>query len=241
MQPEMTLKLGSPVSTIVTSVLVDRGDHVKTGQLIARLESAVQEADVVVDEAKASDMADVQGRVARVQYTAQEAGRAAELAKLNEMSKQKADEEATDFRVAQQDLAAAMLAKRVAGFELQRARASLAQREIRSPIDGVVTQRLLGPGEYVQQDNAIAVVSATAMLHVEAYPPISAWAGIKVGDVAKVTLEQPAGVERDATVSLVDSVFDAASGTFGIRLTLPNRNGELPAGQRCHVTLGRAP
>ena len=39
-----------------------------------------------------------------------------------------------------------------------------------------------------------------------------------------------------ANVSVVDHVFDPASGTFGVRLTLPNPGNLLPGGQRCKVT-----
>ena len=38
-----------------------------------------------------------------------------------------------------------------------------------------------------------------------------------------------------ATITVVDSVFDSASGTFGVRLDLPNRDKTVPAGVRCKV------
>jgi hypothetical protein len=38
-----------------------------------------------------------------------------------------------------------------------------------------------------------------------------------------------------ATVTLVDKVLDAASGTFRVRMRLPNRDGSVPAGLRCKV------
>ena len=38
-----------------------------------------------------------------------------------------------------------------------------------------------------------------------------------------------------ATVSLVDKVLDAASGTFRVRMLLPNPDGRIPAGLRCKV------
>ena len=38
-----------------------------------------------------------------------------------------------------------------------------------------------------------------------------------------------------AVVTVVDRVFDAASGSFGVRLSLPNGDGALPAGHRCKV------
>jgi membrane fusion protein (multidrug efflux system) len=36
-------------------------------------------------------------------------------------------------------------------------------------------------------------------------------------------------------VTIVDQVFDAASGTIGIRLELPNSDYALPAGLKCQV------
>jgi membrane fusion protein, multidrug efflux system len=46
---------------------------------------------------------------------------------------------------------------------------------------------------------------------------------------------QPIGGSYNAVVSIVDAVFDAASGTFGVRLNLPNPDYRLPGGLRCHV------
>ncbi|MEM9242054.1 MAG: HlyD family secretion protein, partial [Pseudomonadota bacterium] len=40
-----------------------------------------------------------------------------------------------------------------------------------------------------------------------------------------------------AEVTVVDQIFDAASGTFGLRLELPNPDGKIPAGTRCLVEL----
>jgi multidrug efflux pump subunit AcrA (membrane-fusion protein) len=36
-------------------------------------------------------------------------------------------------------------------------------------------------------------------------------------------------------VSIVDRVIDAASGTFGVRLTMPNPGHAVPAGLKCMV------
>jgi hypothetical protein len=47
--------------------------------------------------------------------------------------------------------------------------------------------------------------------------------------------EAPVGGSYSATVAVVDQVFDAGSGTFGIRLALPNPDQRLPAGLRCRA------
>ena len=39
--------------------------------------------------------------------------------------------------------------------------------------------------------------------------------------------------------AVVDRVMDAASGTFGVRLELPNRDLKLPAGLKCTVRFGK--
>jgi multidrug efflux pump subunit AcrA (membrane-fusion protein) len=59
---------------------------------------------------------------------------------------------------------------------------------------------------------------------------------LKVGDTAVVHPDEPVGGNHSAKVSIVDEVFDAASGTFGVRLSLPNPDNLLPGGLRCHVT-----
>jgi hypothetical protein len=47
--------------------------------------------------------------------------------------------------------------------------------------------------------------------------------------------EPPIGGTYAATVTAVDHVLDAASGTFGVRLALPNPELLLPAGIRCKI------
>jgi hypothetical protein len=43
------------------------------------------------------------------------------------------------------------------------------------------------------------------------------------------------GGKHAARVTVVDHVFDAASGTIGIRLEIPNPEFSLPAGLKCQV------
>jgi hypothetical protein len=60
------------------------------------------------------------------------------------------------------------------------------------------------------------------------------------GDEATVLPDQPLGGQYAAKVVIVDPVIDAASGTFGVRLLLPNSDWRLPAGLRCRAAFGPA-
>src|SRR6516164_6511608 len=54
-QPKMVLKLGSQVQGLIREVSVDRGAIVKEGEVLAQLESGVEEAELAIAKARASN------------------------------------------------------------------------------------------------------------------------------------------------------------------------------------------
>ena len=72
-------------------------------------------------------------------------------------------------------------------------------------------------------------------LDVEVVVPVALYGRIATGTKGEVRPEAPFDQLYSATVAIVDRVVDAASGTFGLRLELPNAEGRLPAGLKCSV------
>jgi hypothetical protein len=70
-------------------------------------------------------------------------------------------------------------------------------------------------------------------LHVEVVLPVSLYGKIKPGQQAFIIPEAPIGGRLKTTVNVIDRVLDAASGTFGVQMLLPNSKGVIPAGMRC--------
>jgi len=101
----------------------------------------------------------------------------------------------------------------------------------------VVVAVLLRPGELTSsnQKDPIVKVMEVDPLNVELVLPLSQFGKIKVGQRARVMPEQPVGGVYSAAVEVVDSTLDAASGTFGVRLKLPNPGGRIPAGVKCRA------
>ena len=60
---------------------------------------------------------------------------------------------------------------------------------------------------------------------------------MKRGTVAEAEAQAPSKSRHKASVQIVDKVVDSASGTFGVRLELPNPNGNILAGVKCKVNL----
>lgn len=238
--PTMTVKLGSPTAGLVSEVLVERGDVVAAGQVVARLESSVEAATLELNKARAASAARVEAQAARLTLSRARMGRARELLARNSVTRDKFDEQRADMRVAEEDLAREKVELRLAELEVERSRAVLEQRTIRSPIAGVIAERKLSPGEFVHQDTFIMSIVHLDPLHVEAFLPVAMYPKIAIGETIMVAPDEPIGGSHAATVSVIDRVFDPASATFGVRLLLPNPDNRLPGGQRCKLDFDEA-
>jgi RND family efflux transporter MFP subunit len=237
-EPRQTLKLSAAVVGVVRSIEVDRGDRVNKGQLIARLNSEVEEADVLITELRAANDADIAGSQAKMDAARSKLGRKTTLQNNTYGSKAELEDAQADARVAEAQLRGATFAHNQAMLESRRAKGVVRQREVMSPIDGVVTRRDLGPGEYSNEQSSIVTIAEMDPLRVETYLPIGLFGQAKVGDIANVMPDPPVGGTYPAKVSVVDTVLDAASNTIGVRLELRNPDLKLPAGIHCRVRFG---
>jgi RND family efflux transporter MFP subunit len=225
----------SPVEGVIDKVHLKRGADVKKGQLIASLQSGPERAALDLARSRAVMEGEVKSAEARVDLARKKFERADELQKKNFVSASARDEAEAEMRLASEQLRAAQENRGLAGLEVKRAEEILAQREIRSPVTGVVVDVILRPGELTSsnQKDPIARLMEIDPLHVELILPLSEFGHIKAGRRATVMPEKPVGGTYQAKVEVVDQMFDAASGTFGVRLTLPNPGRRIPAGLKC--------
>ena len=111
----------------------------------------------------------------------------------------------------------------------------LERRIVRSPISGIVVERMKSPGEVVEEE-AILSVAQIDPLRVEVILPAALFGTIQPGTRATVVPEYPGDRVQTAEVTVVDRLIDAASGTFGVRLELPNPEHATPGGLHCQVS-----
>ena len=235
MEPRTVVQLGSPVTGVLDEVAVDRGDTIQAGQLLAKLESGVEEATVALARARAGNDVPIQARTARLEFQRKREERTETLFKKNVVSREQMDTATTERRLAELDLREVEMEKDLAQLQLRQADELLNQRMIISPIDGVVVERALSPGAYVNEQSHVFTVAAMDVLNIEVFVPIDLYGLVTLGMRGEVRPSDPVGGVYDATVVIVDELFDPASDTFGVRLELPNTDRELPAGLRCTV------
>lgn len=236
-EPAQTLRIAAQAAGTLRDVLVERGDRVTRGQVLAALHDELEAADLRKARAEAESDAMILSRRAALALAQAESLRSRSLLARGIATEAQGQEAEAALQAARMELRQAELARSLAAIEAERAAALLERRLIRSPIDGIVVERARGPGEYVYQENHVLTLAQTDPLHVEAWLPVALHPSLALGRQVSVTLEQPAGEIRAATISILDAVFDAATGTFGLRAILPNPEGAAPGGQRCTLTL----
>lgn len=234
-EPEEVIRLATPVAGIIAEVLVDRGDVVRRGDVVARLDTAVEEIARDLARARAGDRSRLQSLEARVEFLAAQSARMAELAGRNAISATAATEAQLEARVAEGELDEARINHALAQHELQQAEVLLAQKTLTAPVEGVIVERLLGPGEYRDTQSHIVTIARLDRLRVEAFAPLSYFGTVALGDVVSIRPEAPIGGAYPATITVIDRIFDAATATFGLRMALENPGLALPAGLRCEV------
>jgi RND family efflux transporter MFP subunit len=233
-KPYMEVAVGTPVEDIIQSVTVDRGDWVTKGQTIILLESSVEEATLALAKAKAEAEAAIKSTQAKVAFSTRKLERAMDLYKSNSIARHEFDEAQTEKILAESSYLEATENKRIAELEWRRAAAARNLHIVHSPLTGVVVERLLSPGELARH-TPILKLAQIDPLRVEVFAPLSLLGKLEPGMKADVRPEGSASTLYQAKITVVNRVVDSASGTFGVRLEMPNPNNALPAGLACTV------
>ena len=234
LEPHLVVELGSEVPGVLDSVKVERGDMVKAGQVLATLRSGVEAANHSLAKARAQFDAAIKVKRASLEFAERNSQRTRELFDAKALAFQKWDEVETQRIMASNELLAAIEQKQLYELEYRQAEEVLKRKTILSPVSGVVMERYLAKGEYVE-NKPILKLAQIDPLNVEVVVPVAMIGFARPGMTATVRPEAPVGGEYKATVVIVDRVVDAASGTFGVRLKIPNPEHALPAGLKCKV------
>ena len=233
-EPGMVVELSSRIDGILESLNVERGDWVEADEEIARLESGAESAAVDYAQARAVMEAEIRSLKVSLAYGWRNRKRLSELHKKELVSTEEIDRVKTETRIAKHKLQQAEENKRLAELELLRASETLKRHTVRSPIDGVIAERYVNPGESVE-DRPIVKIAQIDPLRVEVVVPVSMFGQIVPGQKAIVRPEAAIGGRYESTVYIVDPIINAASGTFRVTLMLPNPERKLTSGLRCEV------
>jgi RND family efflux transporter MFP subunit len=239
-EPAQVVEIRTPVEGLIDKVHVQRGDTVRRGQVLVELLSSLERSTAESARYRATMDGQISAARNRVDYAAKKLARATDLAQQNYASAQVRDEADAEKRVAESELQAAQENRELAKIEHRRALDALALRSVSSPINGVVLDRMLNPGDLADAGSGRKPVLKLAQvdpLRVDIVLPAALFGSVAVGTKATITPYGGVAARHRATVKMVDRVVDAASGTFVARIELPNPSLAIPGGVRCQADL----
>src|SRR5437764_824610 len=263
------------ISAPVKKYLVNRGSHVRAGQLLAVLENrdlaaAAQDSKGAFDQAQATyetttaadlpqelQKAQLDTQAAKQQFEAQQKvyDSRKELFAQGALPRKELDQAGVDlvnarnqYEIAQkhldalnaigkqQRLKSAKGQLESAQGKYQGATAQLGYSEIRSPINGVITDRPLYPGEMAAAGTPLLTVMDISTVTARAHIPQQSAALLKSGDKATITVP---GLDQPMTgkVSLVSPALDTNSTTVEVWVQIKNPGEKLKPGTTVQVSM----
>ncbi|MGK6321412.1 efflux RND transporter periplasmic adaptor subunit [Sphingomonas sp. DT-204] len=201
--------------------LVDLGDTVRRGQLLAILDAPEVEQQLVAARA------DLQTARANQQLASTTAQRWSTMLAKDAVSKQETDEKLGD-------LAAKTAVTNAARANVARLQALTGFTRLIAPFDGVVTSRSAQIGALVTAGNAadapLFTVADVGRMRAYVRVPQLYSAQIRPGMAVKLTLPEYPGRSFDATLTRTAGAIDPSSGTVLVELQAPNGDRALKPG-----------
>ncbi len=187
------MPIGAETSGLaVVAVDVDEGDRVRKGQRLAKLNDALLQAQIAQQDAV---IAEAEATLARAR---------SDLDRANRVTKGVLTEQATEERATLVKTSAAKLAAAKAQRDLLEAQ--LAQTEIVSPADGIVSERTVTLGQVVQGGTELFRVIRDGRLEVAAKVAEADLVRVQPGQTASVI--GPSGARYEGKVRLVAERVD---------------------------------
>lgn len=201
--------LSSALGGQVETVLVGKGANVKRGQVIARIDAEVYDAQRAVAEAQ-YDQADQEHQ---------------RLLKMGDL--------ATASQLLQ-----AETAKKVAQAQLRSARATLGRAVVTAPFDGVAADVFPEQAEFLGPGNPVARVVKLDPVRVTLAVADKDVVGLEQGMEVEVSTAAT-GVPTTGQISFVGKAADLRTRSFPVEVEVPNPDGLLLPGMIATVKVGR--
>lgn len=244
LRPYQEVELHARATGYLDKILVDAGDTVKDGQLIAALD--VPELKFDLQNAQATQRR-AAAEVQRVKATYDEAHleltrlQAADKAQPNLIAGQDMDSARLKDASAKASLDVATEESNVTASGVKKFQTMLDYTQIQAPFGGVITRRYSDVGSLIQAGTSSGSQPLVRLSQIDklrvAFPiSVSYVAAVKEGDEAEVRI--PAlGQSFKGKISRISQKVETATRTMEAQVDLPNPGGKLIAGVYATVVL----
>lgn len=205
---ERGVTLGAELPGTVRAISFESGSAVKRGDVLVKLDTSAEEAQLAAALADASLARLTLGRARRLREGQANA---------------QADLDAAEARAAQAEATVATL------------RANIAKKTIRAPFDGRISIRQVELGQVVSPGTPIASLQSVSPIHADFWLPQQALAELSPGQRVRMRTDAFRDRTWDGEITTVNPEVDAATRNVRVRATFPNPDGRLRPGMYANV------
>lgn len=206
-QAQDVVSITPQVSNRVVRILADLGDNVSRGQVLAEIydvpfRDAVEQAEAQIEQA----------RIALERDSTQFA-RQSELFERDLISRSEFDNVRSTYLTSRAQYQSALAA-------LTQSRENLANTRIKSPVNGVILNRMIAEGDVAGTGQAIFEVANLVGFETRVFLPMQDWENVQVGQQVSLSLSSRSDEIATAVVSRISPQLNATTGLGEVVITL---------------------
>lgn len=235
-EPFKRIELSSDETGAIAELQVEEGDAIEAGEVVALLDSRVQQLKVEIAQHLANSNSELLAAEGTLEKRRSILARLSQLAAKGHASESEIIRAEMELSIAEAKLLSAQEELAVREIEHRRALVELERRAIRAPVSGTVAQVHRREGEFLSplHPEVITIVQLDRLLATFAVPS-SSITRFEVGQ--EVQLELASGRKVAATVFRLSVEEDAGSGTVEIKFLIDNPDRGIRSGEACTLHL----
>jgi len=206
--PVQGATISAELPGMVSEIGFESGRPVKKGDVLVKLDSSAEQAQLRSSEADAE--------LAKADFD-----RARDLSQRKVISKAELDAASSKY----------MQRKAV----VDNMQSVINKKEIHAPFDGIAGIREVNPGQMVPAGQKLVTLQALDSVFVDFSLPQQELARVKVGMPVKMTTDAIEGRKFDGTLSAINSAVDSATRSVSLQATIDNADHALRAGMFAKV------
>lgn len=238
--PKRQVKILPRVPGRLAKVLVEEGDAVEEGQVVAQLDRRDYLLNVKQAQAQAAAArANADAAAVGVDSASTAQARMKSLHETKAISQSEMDKVDDGYRMGLAKHTAAQAQTQLALVGLESARTKLADTVLRAPFSGLVVKRLLEEGELcgIMPPGIVMIIADVAQMKVIGSVGELHVARIKTGMPAKVVVDALPGEVFRGNVEIVSPMVDPMTRTATVHITVPNDDGRLEMGMAAEIEI----
>lgn len=239
-RPSRQTSVASRVAGLVDRVMVAEGDLVRVDQPLVQLDSTAERLELELSRLAANDTKELEAAELVARQSEAELKRAEKLLAGNAITESELEQRQLAVKVAHLRVEAARAAHEKAELRYRRDLALLQQRTIVAPADGVVLRVLKQKGEALERLETVVEIVQLDPLEIVLNLPADTRPLYRLGQPATVIVQADNTRRITAKVTAIDPTIDFASGTYRLKVQLPNPKGDIASGVRASIELPAA-